>query len=456
MKVVKFGGSSLASATQLGKVLNIVKSDSERKFVVVSAPGKREQSDTKVTDALIKYYRAYVEEGDVTPHQEWIINRYAQMIEELELKPVVLEKITKSILNLATLPIEDNLFLYDSFLAAGENNNAKLVAAFFNKNGLNARYIHPKDAGIFVSSEPGNARILPSSYDKIEELTNFEEVLVIPGFFGVTKDNQICTFSRGGSDITGSIIAAGVKADLYDNFTDVDGIFAAHPGIIHEPDSIPELTYREMRELAYAGFSVLHDEALIPAYRGKIPLVIKNTNNPNHPGTKIILNHTDKAIPVVGIAGDSNFVSINMSKYLMNREVGFGRKVLQILEELNIRWEHMPTGIDDLSIILRESELTPIKEEEILRQLRQKIEVDHAEIEHGLSIIMIVGEQMKSHIGLTATATKALSDSKINIQMISQGSSEVSIMLVVNSEQEKAAIKALYEAFFNKHKKLEE
>ena len=449
MKVVKFGGSSLASATQLEKVLNIVKSDSERKFVVVSAPGKREESDTKVTDALIKYYRAYVEEGDVTPHQEWIINRYAQMIEELELKPVVLEKITKSILNLATLPIEDNLFLYDSFLAAGENNNAKLVAAFFNKNGLNARYIHPRDAGIFVSSEPGNARILPSSYDKIEELTNFEEVLVIPGFFGVTKDNQICTFSRGGSDITGSIIAAGVKADLYENFTDVDGIFAAHPGII------PELTYREMRELAYAGFSVLHDEALIPAYRGKIPLVIKNTNNPNHPGTKIILNHTDKAIPVVGIAGDSNFVSINMSKYLMNREVGFGRKVLQILEELNIRWEHMPTGIDDLSIILRESELTPIKEEEILRQLRQKIEVDHAEIEHGLSIIMIVGEQMKSHIGLTATATKALSDNKINIQMISQGSSEVSIMLVVNSEQEKAAIKALYEAFFNKHKKLE-
>ena len=455
MKVVKFGGSSLASATQLEKVLNIVKSDSERKFVVVSAPGKRDQADTKVTDALIKYYRAYVEEGDVTPHQEWIINRYAQMIEELELKPVVLEKITKSILNLATLPIEDNLFLYDSFLAAGENNNAKLVAAFFNKNGLNARYIHPKDAGIFVSSEPGNARILPSSYDKIEELTNFEEVLVIPGFFGVTKDNQICTFSRGGSDITGSIIAAGVKADLYENFTDVDGIFAAHPGIIHEPDSIPELTYREMRELAYAGFSVLHDEALIPAYRGKIPLVIKNTNNPNHPGTKIILNHTDKAIPVVGIAGDSNFVSINMSKYLMNREVGFGRKVLQILEELNIRWEHMPTGIDDLSIILRESELTPIKEEEILRQLRQKIEVDHAEIEHGLSIIMIVGEQMKSHIGLTATATKALSDNKINIQMIAQGSSEVSIMLVVNSEQEKAAIKALYEAFFNKHKKLE-
>lgn len=449
MKVVKFGGSSLASASQLQKVLNIVKSDKNRKFVVVSAPGKRDNNDTKVTDALIQYYRAYIEGEDLIPHQDWIIKRYQQMVSELQLKPLVLEKITKSILDLATLPIEENPFLYDTFLAAGEDNNAKLIAAFFNQNGLKTRYIHPKEAGILVSSEPSNARILPSSYDKIEELKNYEEVLVIPGFFGITQKGQICTFSRGGSDITGSIIAAGVKADLYENFTDVDGIFAAHPGIIQKPHLIPELTYREMRELAYAGFGVLHDEALIPAYRGKIPLVIKNTNNPDLPGTKIVLKHSDKAIPVVGIAGDSNFVSINMSKYLMNREVGFGRKVLQILEELNIRWEHMPTGIDDLSIILRERELTPIKEEEILRQLTQKIEVDHSEIEHDLSIIMIVGEKMKSHIGLTATATKALSDNNINIQMISQGSSEVSIMLVVNSEQEKAAIQSLYKAFFN-------
>ncbi|CIR04297.1 aspartate kinase [Streptococcus pneumoniae] len=374
------------------------------------------------------------------------------MVSELGLKPAVLEKISKSIHALATLPIEENEFLYDTFLAAGENNNAKLIAAYFNQNGIDARYMHPREAGIVVTSEPGHARIIPSSYDKIEELTNTNEVLVIPGFFGVTKENQICTFSRGGSDITGSIIAAGVKADLYENFTDVDGIFAAHPGIIHQPHSIPELTYREMRELAYAGFSVLHDEALLPAYRGKIPLVIKNTNNPDHPGTRIVLKHSNDEFPVVGIAGDSGFVSINMSKYLMNREVGFGRKVLQILEELNIGWEHMPTGIDDLSIILRSRQLTPIKEEEILRQLVQKAKVDHAEIEHDLSIIMIVGEKMKSHIGVTATATRALSENKINIQMMSQGSSEVSIMFVVNKDQEKAAIKALYNAFFGESK----
>ncbi len=453
MKVVKFGGSSLASASQLEKVLNIVKSDSERRFVVVSAPGKRNAEDTKVTDALIKYYRDYVAGNDISKSQSWIIDRYAAMVSELGLKPAVLEKISKSIHALATLPIEENEFLYDTFLAAGENNNAKLIAAYFNQNGIDARYMHPREAGIVVTSEPGHARIIPSSYDKIEELTNTNEVLVIPGFFGVTKENQICTFSRGGSDVTGSIIAAGVKADLYENFTDVDGIFAAHPGIIHQPHSIPELTYREMRELAYAGFSVLHDEALLPAYRGKIPLVIKNTNNPDHPGTRIVLKHSNDEFPVVGIAGDSGFVSINMSKYLMNREVGFGRKVLQILEELNIGWEHMPTGIDDLSIILRSRQLTPIKEEEILRQLVQKAKVDHAEIEHDLSIIMIVGEKMKSHIGVTATATRALSENKINIQMMSQGSSEVSIMFVVNKDQEKAAIKALYNAFLEKVRK---
>ncbi|WEB35078.1 aspartate kinase [Streptococcus anginosus] len=448
MKVVKFGGSSLASAGQLEKVLQIIKADPERRFVIVSAPGKRCTQDTKVTDALIKYYRDYVAGNDVTKHQQWIIQRYRDMALELQLKPNILERISKSFQKLASLPIENNKFLYDTFLAAGENNNAKLIAAYFRQNGVDARYVHPREAGLIVSSEPGNARLLPSSYDKIEELNEADEVLIIPGFFGVTKDDQICTFSRGGSDITGSIIAAGVKADLYENFTDVDGIFAAHPGIIHMPHSIPELTYREMRELAYAGFTVLHDEALIPAYRGKIPLVIKNTNNPTHPGTKIVLKHSNRDFTVVGIAADAHFTSINMSKYLMNREIGFGRKVLQILEDLNIRWEHMPTGIDDLSIILRDRELTPIKEEEILRQLRQKLEVDHAEIEHDLSIIMIVGEKMKSHIGLTATATKALSDNHINIQMISQGSSEVSIMIVINSEQEKAAIKALYKAFF--------
>lgn len=449
MKVIKFGGSSLASAQQLQKVLSIVQSDSSRRFVVVSAPGKRSAEDTKVTDALIKYYKNYVANQDVTTDQTWIVNRYKAIVDELGLSAKILDDIAVNIVSLASLPTENNPFLYDSFLAAGEDNNAKMIAEYFRQNGLLARYIHPREAGIIVTPEPGNAQILTSSYNQIQKLRDEEDILVIPGFFGVTEAGDICTFSRGGSDITGSIVAAGVKAELYENFTDVDGIFAAHPGVVQNPHSIPELTYREMRELAYGGFSVLHDEALIPAYRGKIPIVIKNTNNPDHPGTRIVLESAKKDNPVVGVSGDDKFVSINISKYMMNREVGFGRKVLQILEDLNIRFEHMPTGIDDLSIVLRERELTPIKEQEIIDQLTRKLEVDHVDIERDLSIIMIVGENMKNHIGVTATATTALAEHGINLAMISQGSSEVSVMFVVKTADEKEAIKALYQAFFN-------
>lgn len=448
MKVTKFGGSSLASAEQLQKVLNIVKSDDERRFIVVSAPGKRHQEDTKVTDALISYYNHYTRQEDTSEDIQWIVNRYRDIAIDLALDLRIIETIQHSIEHLATLPIENNPYLYDTFLAAGENNNAKLIAAYFKENGLDAVYLHPREAGLFVSSEPQNARLLPTSYEHIEKIKHGQHIYIIPGFFGVTIDNDICTFSRGGSDITGSLIAAGIHADLYENFTDVDGIFSAHPGIVHEPHSISELTYKEMRELAYAGFSVLHDEALIPVYRAKIPLVIKNTNNPEHPGTKVILKHEKLELPVVGISGDDKFVSINISKYLMNREIGFGRKVLQILEELNMRWEHIPTGIDDMSIVIRERELTPDKEEKIIDYLQNELHVDELEIEKDLSIIMIVGENMKNHIGITAAATKALSEKNINLEMISQGSSEVSIMFVIKSKEEKAAIQALYSAFF--------
>lgn len=450
MKVVKFGGSSLASADQLKKVLQIVQADSERRVIVVSAPGKRHSQDTKVTDALIHYYQKYRSQQDVSLEQDWIINRYKDMIDQLGLGSAIFNQIKQAIKDLASLPRENNDFLYDHFLAAGEDNNAKLIAEYFCQNGLMARYIHPQKAGIIVSSEPQNARLLPASYDRLEALRDRSEILVIPGFFGVTEKGQICTFSRGGSDITGSILAAGIGADLYENFTDVDGIFAAHPGVIDQPVSISELTYKEMRELAYAGFSVLHDEALIPAYRGKIPIVIKNTNNPDHPGTKIVLEHQEQTLPVVGIAGDDKFISINMSKYLMNREVGFGRKVLQILEDLNIRWEHMPTGIDDLSIVLREKELTPIKEQEIIAYLTQTLKVDQVDIERDLSVIMVVGENMRNQIGVTAKVTKSLSDKAINLEMISQGSSEVSIIFIIKTEQKEEAIRALYQAFFEK------
>ena len=256
------------------------------------------------------------------------------------------------------------------------------------------------------------------------------------------------TFARGGSDITGSILAAGVKAEMYENFTDVDGIFAAHPGVIKNPHSIKELTYREMRELAYSGFSVLHDEALVPAYRANVPLVIKYTNNPDHPGTRIVTKRETKGAPVVGIASSNGFASLFINKYLMNKEVGFGRKVLSALENLGIRFEHMPTGIDDMSIIIREKYLSKQLEKSLLKNLSESLHPDELYIEHGLSIIMLVGEDMKEHAGVTARAARALAVHGISISMISQGSSEVSLMFILDEKDEKQALRAIYDEFY--------
>ena len=259
----------------------------------------------------------------------------------------------------------------------------------------------------------------------------------------------MCTFSRGGSDITGSIVAAGVKAELYENFTDVDGIYAAHPGYIHKPEIIKELTYREMRELAYAGFTVFHDEALMPSYRAKIPVVIKNTNNPHCQGTKITTTRDATDNPVVGIASDEGFTMIYINKYLMNREIGFTRRVLSILEDFGLSYEHMPSGIDDISIILRANQLDKTLEEELLRTLAYEIDPDELRITHDLSMIMVVGEGMRQRVGCTADSTAALARKKINLEMINQGSSEVSIMFGIHKEQEKLAIRTLYYTFFD-------
>lgn len=448
LKVAKFGGSSLASGTQLRKVLDIVKGDKNRKIIVVSAPGKGCRDDIKVTDLLIQYGVKFLSGEDYSDVQRKIIQRYQQIIDELEITGNISDAIQSDIEKLTHQEKNNDARVMDAFKAAGENNNAKLVAAFFSQYGVPSRYLNPQEAGIIVSDEPGNAQILEKSYDNLYQLRNTQEVLVIPGFFGYTEQGKICTFSRGGSDITGAIVASGVKADLYENFTDVDAIFAASPGVVENPKPIHELTYREMRELSYAGFSVFHDEALMPAFLSDIPIQIKNTNNPQAEGTKIIRSRElDGTDPVIGIASDACFVNLYLSKLLMNREVGFVRKVLSILEEYRIRFEHMPSGIDDVSVILREQQMSPKIEAEILRRLKDELEVDDVRISHDFSIIMIVGEGMKSCVGVASEATKAIADEGITLEMINQGSSEVSIMFGIKKDDEKKAVRALYKAF---------
>ena len=448
MKVARFGGSSLASFEQVNKVVQIIKADDARRFIVVSAPGKRNANDTKVTDLLLQLYQARLEKNSPEPFVQKIMARYQEIGQPFHVDASIFSIIEENLSHLASHPFQNDAYYLDVLLASGENNNAKLMAGILQAEGLNARYLSPQELGIQVSDEPQNARILLKSYTAIYQWRQTEEILVIPGFFGFTENKKICTFSRGGSDITGAIVAAGIKADLYENFTDVNGIFAAQPNFIHQPETIKEITYREMRELAYAGFSVFHEEALMPSFRAKVPVVIKNTNDPKFPGTKITNNRNVLTKPVVGIASDEGFSMIYINKYLMNREVGFTLRVLKIFKDFRLNYEHMPSGIDDISIIFRANQLTAELEEELLRKIAYEIDPDELRITHDLCLVVVVGEGMKEKVGIMAESTAALARKQINIEMINQGSSEVSIMFGIHKNREKDAIRSLYYTFF--------
>ncbi|MBD8070875.1 aspartate kinase [Bacillus sp. PS06] len=448
MKVVKFGGSSLASGEQVEKVFQIVLSDPTRKVVVVSAPGKRYSDDVKVTDLLIDLALHHLNGKNADHLFVAVLERYKSIAKELHLTNEIISKIESDLQTLLHGDKSKPDRYIDAIKASGEDNNAKLIAAYFQHQGVDAQYINPKDAGLFVSDEPGNARVLQESYEQLYKLRELDGIVIFPGFFGYTKQGDVLTFSRSGSDITGSILANGLKADLYENFTDVDAVYSVNPTIVADPKEIRELTYREMRELSYAGFSVFHDEALIPAFRAGIPVNIKNTNNPTAPGTRVVNHRENSNGPVIGIASDKGFCSIYISKYLMNREIGFGRRLLQILEEYGMSYEHIPSGIDDITLILRQNQMDAATEREILARITEELHVDEVRIEHNLSLIMIVGEGMRHNVGTTARASKALADAGVNIEMINQGSSEVSMMFGIKEIDEKRAVQAIYNEFF--------
>lgn len=448
MKVAKFGGTSLADANQFKKVADIIKADEERKFIVVSAPGKRHEHDFKITDLLIRLGEAYVKEEKYKSYYITIVDRFSQIINDLELDESLMNEIEDRIKQVMELDLEFNEKL-DHFKAIGEDSSAKILSQYLQKLGLEASYVNPKDAGILLEDTPTGAKLSDKSYDRIYQLRDRGGILVIPGFFGYTEDGKLLTFSRGGSDITGAIVAAGVKASLYENFTDVDSVYTVNPKIVENPKPIELLTYREMRELSYAGFSVFHDEALIPAFKANIPVEIKNTNNPLKKGTLIVSNKKPNDNCVVGIASDTGFSSIYVSKFLMNRELGFGRKLLQIFEEEGVSFEHVPSGIDEMTVIVRDSQLED-KEERIVERIKNELHPDTVAVHHNLALIMVVGEGMKETIGMAQRATTALGEAKVNIEMINQGSSEVSMMFGIKANDLHRAIKSLYREFFEK------
>ncbi|WP_127529406.1 aspartate kinase [Paenibacillus kobensis] len=452
MKVAKFGGTSLASAEQLRKVCSLIQADAKRRIIVVSAPGKRYKDDVKVTDMLIAYGRLREEGHNGDDQLRLIADRYADMALELGLNHLQISRITNAIERLRELEPDSDGLWRDTLKAAGEDASARLLAELLCSKGINAAYINPMDAGMLVEGSCGDARIRPETMYNLAKLSNREERLVMPGFFGYTPEGRIVTFSRGGSDITGAIVAAAAGAEIYENFTDVDSVLSVSPSIIPDAAPIREITYREMRELSYAGFTVYHEEALLPAFRAGIPVWIRNTNNPASEGTKIVANRPRTSREVAGIASSGGFCSLYVTKYLMNREIGFGRRLLHILEQNHIPYEHTPTGIDNMSVIIRESALAEGVLERIVQRVKQELEVDDIRIVHRLALVMVVGEGMLSSVGAAARAALALANAGINIQMINQGCSEVSLMFGIREEDEQRAVAHLYQEFFSEAK----
>ena len=433
VKVVKFGGSSLASAEQFKKVADIIHAEDSRRFVVPSAPGKRFSADTKVTDMLYTCYDVAAKGKDFDDKFNEIKKRYYEIIEGLGLD-ISLEKDFEAI-KAGFIGKAGR----DFAASRGEFLNGKVLAAYLGYEFIDAaEVIHFNDNGTFDAALTDTA---------MKERLNGIERVVIPGFYGVMPNDTIKTFSRGGSDITGSIVAAAVSADLYENWTDVSGFLIAEPRIIDDPAPIRTITYKELRELSYMGATVLHEDAIFPVRKVGIPINIKNTNAPEDPGTMIVESTSQKPeFTITGIAGKKGFTVINIEKELMNAELGFGRKVLEVFEKNEINFEHMPSGIDTMSVIVSQAEFEP-KEQEVLAGLHRNVKPDVIDIETDLALIAVVGRAMKSNRGTAGRIFAALAHSNVNVKMIDQGSSELNIIIGVSEAEFAPALKAIYDIF---------
>ena len=432
-KVVKFGGSSLADAHQFQKVADIIHKDKNRKYVVPSAPGKRFPEDTKVTDMLYSCYHLAEEDGDFKKELADIEARYQEIIDGLKLELSLKDEFKEIQKNFKEKAGENYA------ASRGEYLNGIIMAAYLGYEFVDAaEVIRFKENGDFDAKTTN--RILG------ERLAGLERA-VIPGFYGAYENGVVKTFSRGGSDITGSIVARAVKADVYENWTDVSGFLVADPRIIDNPAGIETITYRELRELSYMGAGVLHEDAIFPVRRGGIPINIRNTNEPDAKGTWIVESTCQKSKYVItGIAGKKGFCSVNIEKDMMNSEIGFGRKVLQAFEDYGISFEHVPSGIDTMTVFVHQDEFID-KEQKVVSAIHRLADPDSIDIEADLALIAVVGRGMKSTRGTAGRIFSALAHANVNVKMIDQGSSELNIIIGVANDDFETAIKAIYDIF---------
>ncbi|UQS84437.1 aspartate kinase [Apilactobacillus apisilvae] len=453
-KLIKFGGSSLANGEQYQKVINIIKSDENRQIIVLSAPGKRFSDDIKVTDLLIDYATKVINKNDYQDILKNIIQRYQDIADTYDISDKEFAPIVNIFKQLPDKDYLNNDYLMAAFKAHGERMNAKLMAIILNHLNISAKFVDPKELGIVVSDEnPNAADVLDETYENLGHFGYGYEKLVIPGFFGYTKNDDIATFARGGSDITGSIIANGLNIPMYENFTDVSSIYSANPKIINHPVSIKKMTYREMRELAYAGFSVFNDEAIIPAIKGNVTINVKNTNLPDEPGTLIVPEGSfQPEHPITGVSSSNRFSALYLHKYLLNKEVGITLKLLTIFQKYNISYEHMPSGIDDLTIIFDKDNLDKPTIKKLCNDIQETIKPDKLSWIDDYAIIMVVGEGMRDSANTISDIIEPITNDNIPIHMINQGASQISIMIGTREANANQAVKSIYKEFFNKEK----
>lgn len=442
LKVCKFGGSSVASSSQIKIVADIIRKDKNRKIVVVSAP-------KGITDNLIACVNAYFEKNTF-PQKEFdkIKVIYDEIGTNLNIKKIT-DDLLFELKYRIKQKISDKKEYADRIKAWGEYSNAKLISAYFNKAGVPSIFLAPEDVGFYVTEDFGNARLLNESYENIKKSMKTNKVVLFPGFYGKTKNGKDATFSRGGSDLTGSILAAATSAKIYENWTDQNGIRKADPRIVNKPEKIDEITYKEIRELAYMGFKIFHAEAMIPAMKAKIPINIKNTNNPKEKGTLIVNERKiKKSEPIIGIASRNNFAVFNIEKILMDQQIGFGRRLLKIFEERGISYEHTPSGIDSISVILDASQLTPKITQEIIADIKQTLSPESVSVEFNKCLISIVGIVLKRTPGIVARITGAIAKSKVTIEILNQGASEISTIIGIDQKDSAKAVNAIYKEFF--------
>ncbi len=432
-KVVKFGGSSLANSDQFRKVGEIIRSEESRRYVVPSAPGKRFPEDTKVTDLLYACYNKAAAGEDFSRELKEISDRYYEIIRGLELSLSLEEEFQQ---------IEKDFKAQagtDYAASRGEFLNGKIMAAYLGFEFIDA-------ASVLRFDKNGNFDADKTDSLLAKRLAKCERA-VIPGFYGAMEDGMVKTFSRGGSDITGSLVAKAVHADLYENWTDVSGFLVTDPRIVDDPAVIETITYRELRELSYMGATVLHEDAIFPVQKEGIPINIRNTNRPEDKGTLIVESTCRKPRYVItGIAGKKGFCSINIEKSMMNSEIGFGRKVLQVFEEQGINFEHVPSGIDTMTVYVHQDEFEE-KEQQVIAGIHRAVNPDFIEMESDLALIAVVGRGMKSQRGTAGRVFSALAHAHVNVKMIDQGSSELNIIIGVENWDFETAVKAIYDIF---------